>query len=505
MAIFTGKILSLLMVIIIPLFVLFFRAEIYFPYPNGLQICNETHEPIQGDNLIERFAQAIRIKTITLDRGVYDREELLKFAQFLRKNFPTIYSSPLVTYETVNNYSLLYHVKGSDSSLKPYLLCSHMDVVPVELDKWDVDPFGGIIKDNNIYGRGTIDVKDTLMAIMESLEYLLKNNFQPQRSFYIAFGHDEEATGKDGAQEIAKTLHRKGIKEFEFLLDEGMFVFSDGFPGIKQPVALVGVAEKGFLSVILRSNGSVGHSSMPPHETSITTLAKALSKFTSDAHINYFGYGPERRMFEELARYASYPYKLFYSNLWLFGPIIAKIMSSKPGNNAFVRTTTAPTIINGGFKENVLPSEATAVINHRIHPMQTAMDVFEYDRQLINDERIELTIKGHFVEPHPISPYDQQSFGFETIRKSIQQVFANTVVIPAIMVASTDTRWYLPFTKSVYRFSPAFLTQETTKLFHGHNERITIDNYLKVVNFYHHIMINSDRKHLDPIKVKDEF
>ena len=115
-------------------------------------------------------------------------------------------------------------------------------------------------------------------AIMESLEYLLKNNFQPQRSFYIAFGHDEEGMGQDGAQEIAKTFHRKGIKEFEFLLDEGMFVFSDGFPGIKQPVALVGVAEKGFLSIILRSNGTVGHSSMPPYETSITTLAKAVSK-----------------------------------------------------------------------------------------------------------------------------------------------------------------------------------------------------------------------------------
>lgn len=226
----------------------------------------------------------------------------------LQTDFPTIYSSPLVTVETVNNYSLLYSIKGSDVTLRPYLLCSHLDVVPVEAEKWDVEPFSGTIKDGFVYGRGSIDVKNTLMvclrlssshhhfklnrfvvlivvsfqAIMESLEYLLKGGFRPKRSFYIALGHDEEGQGIDGAQEISKVFVRRGITQFEYLLDEGMMIFKEQFPGVKDNVAIVGVAEKGFLTVKVKATGSVGHSSMAPKETAITILARAVSKLTGE-------------------------------------------------------------------------------------------------------------------------------------------------------------------------------------------------------------------------------
>ncbi|UXI20335.1 peroxisomal N(1)-acetyl-spermine/spermidine oxidase [Sarcoptes scabiei] len=498
------KIILLLAAIIFLIVVVFFRAEVYFARPKHISLCNETHKPIQGDDILKRFSEALQIKTITKDIRVYDRNELKNFAAFLRKNFPLIHSSSFIKLETVNNYSLLYYVQGNDSSLKPYLLCSHMDVVPVELEKWDIDPFAGEIKDGFIYGRGAVDVKDTLMAIMESLEYLLKHNFMPIRSFYIAFGHDEEGLGLDGAAEIAQAFRRKDIKEFEFLLDEGTIILHNSIAGIKENTALIGVSEKGYVTVRLKVQSSVGHSSMPTYETAVSVLAKAVAKFNSWAHPSHFGHGPEKKMIEEFALFAQYPYKIIYSNLWLFGPLLNWILSNNPQSNSMVRTTSAATVIRGGFKENVMPSESEALINHRVHPNQKVAEVIEFDRRLINDDRVEIEIKDDFIEPHPISPYGLDAFGYQTIKKSIEQVFPETITIPSIMLASTDTRWYLPFTKSVYRFSPAFLHQNEMKIFHGHNERISIDNYLKIVNFYHHLMINADKPRLDEPIFKDE-
>jgi len=163
------------------------------------------------------------------------------------------------------------------------------------------------------------------------------------------------------------------------------------------------------------------------------------------------------------------------------------------------------TMISGGFKENVLPSSASAVINHRIHPANSVQGVLEYDKKLINDDRITLEMVGLSIEPHPISPYDDDSFGYQTIKKSIQEVFPNTAVVPGIMLAATDTRWYLPFTRSVYRFSPAVMPTQDMKRFHGHDERISVENYERCVNYYHHIILTSDGSEVPGRKpVKDE-
>ena len=175
--------------------------------------------------------------------------------------------------------------------------------------------------------------------------------------------------------------------------------------------------------------------------------------------------------------------------------------------NALIRTTSAVTMIQGGIKENVIPSEVTAFINHRIHPSDSIQSVLEMDRRIIGDESIELSVTDANVsfEPHPISPFDAQSFGFNVISKAIRENFADTIVVPGIMVASTDTKWYLNLTDSVYRFSPAHLSPADAKLFHGHDEHISVDNYVRIVNFYHHLLLASDRPYLvDPNSVRDE-
>lgn len=154
-------------------------------------------------------------------------------------------------------------------------------------------------------------------------------------------------------------------------------------------------------------------------------------------------------------------------------------------------------------KDNILPGEAEVTVNHRIYPLDNVKNVLNYDVALIADKDIEVQVLGTAIEPHPISPYTKDCFGYQTVRLSIQQVFPDVAIIPGVMTASTDTRWYLNFTRNIYRFTPGH--PKDLSIVHGHNERITKDNYLKAVNFYHHIMINANKAQLDTVHFKDEF
>ena len=183
---------------------------------------------------------------------------------------------------------------------------------------------------------------------------------------------------------------------------------------------------------------------------------------------------------------------MLFANLWLFGPMLSMVLSLNPMSNGLVRTTSAVTVIQGGLKENVIPSSVSAIINHRIHPIDTIQSVLSFDQRLINNPAIEIQKMTAF-EPHPVSPHDVHSFGFNVIKKTIQQTFQSVVVVPGIMVASTDTKWYLPLTKSIYRFTPVILESNEAKLFHGHDERISVQNYLQMVNYYKHLILSSDQ------------
>ncbi|XP_076350589.1 N-fatty-acyl-amino acid synthase/hydrolase PM20D1-like isoform X1 [Tachypleus tridentatus] len=443
-----------------------------------------------------KLAETIRFRTISWSARQYEREELKKFGEFIRKSFPLIHSTPYINREVINELSLLYTVKGTNSSLKPYLLAGHLDVVPVDSSLWEVPPFDGrVVNKTYVYGRGTTDAKHIVMGILEALEFLLEKGYQPKRSFYIAFGHDEEVTGVNGAAHISKALQKCGV-QLEYVLDEGMMVISGAILGVHVPVAMVGITEKGSLNVKLTVNGTPGHSSLPPPETAIIILAKALSKLEGSCHPSMFGKGPERTMLEAVAPYASFHFKMVYSNIWFFSPLLSWFFHLKPHTNALSRTTTSVNMVSGGLKLNVIPPSASAVVNHRIHPAQTVSEVLEYDQNLINDQRVEIEVLDS-IEPHPISPHGDDVFGFQVLRKSIHQVFPTSAVAPTMLIANTDTRWYLPLSKVIYRFSPLDILPDDLSRFHGNNERISIKNYEQVVNFYYHMMINSDEEKLE--------
>ncbi|CAG2208599.1 PM20D1 [Mytilus edulis] len=444
------------------------------------------------DQIVKRFQRALQIKTISFKRGEYNRDQLLLLSSHLEKSFPLVHSSPLVKLDIIANYSRLYTITGSNTSLTPYLLAAHLDVVPAIPEEWEFPPFEAQIKDEYIYARGAIDFKQGIMGILEALEYLLSKGFKPNRSFYIAFGHDEEVTGVDGARAVGQELQARGLKKLEFLLDEGLAVLNGFIPGIQKTVALIGIGEKGFLTLKLHVKGEAGHSSMPLKETAIGILAKAVVKIEDNPLPSMLGYGPEKEMLEHLAHEMPLAARIIMSNLWLFGPLV---FSQKPATNAIIRTVTSVTMFNGGVKTNVLPSDATAYINHRIHPAQSIQEIIDYDRAIINDDRVKLSVEDSMVAASG-SPSGENDFGYQIISNSIRQIWTNATTAPGMMIGNTDTKHYKDFTNNIYRFSPTVMFPGDEKRFHGVNERISKQNFEQAINFYYHIIVNSDRSTL---------
>jgi len=452
----------------------------------------------------EKLGKAIQKKTISYSAQNKSLEALLELHELLKFEFPTVFESEYVQVSTINEYSLLLEVQGSTFTESPYLLLGHLDVVPEgNLDLWDHQPFLGQILQQDevdfVYGRGAIDDKHSVIGILQALALVLQDGGQPMRSFYIGLGHDEEVGGRDGAGFIAQELNKRVTEKkqkIEFILDEGMFVMKDVLPGQDDPVLYIGVVEKGYALVSLQVEGEQHHSSFPPSESTIGVLSQAIANLEKYPHKSKLSVGPEYDTFTYLAPSSSYLYKLVFSNLWLLKDLVSSILSKDYKTDAVQRTTTAVTIVKGGFKENVLPSEAEAIVNHRIHPTSNLEEVIEHDRWAIQDDRVKIEARD-YTPPPPISPYSDDSIPFQIIANSALQVFPTGNIAPGTLMANTDTRHYLNFTSNIYRFSPAFITPNDTNRFHGINERISVHNFGQVVHFYHQLIRNSDQILLD--------
>lgn len=454
------------------------------------QVQAETITPVViSDACVQHLSDAVKIKTISYDDvSNFDSVPFHQLISFLSKTYPL--ADSLLKKSRINKYSLLYKWEGEDTSLQPVVLMGHMDVVPVDEEQaknWEFTPFGGEIIDNYVYGRGTLDDKVNVIGILESIETLLKEGFKPKRTIYLAFGHDEEIGGRNGAKKIAEYLESQKVNA-AFVLDEGMVITKGIVPGIKPDIALIGISEKGFLSVELSVEMEGGHSSMPSKETPIGVLASAIAKLEqhpmtasiSEPVQHFLDYvGPEMPFFSKLA----------FANQWLLkGAIISKYEASNSGN-ATVHTTSAPTIFRSGFKDNVLPSIASATVNFRILPGETSEDVIAHIQKTIKDRRIKIKKTGHNNEAAAVS--DIHSEGFKQIEKSIHQVFNNTLVTPSLMVGGTDTKHYSKISTNLFRFLPAIFDSEDLKRLHGVNEKISVEGFKNCIRFYRQLILNS--------------
>ncbi|NVK39087.1 MAG: M20/M25/M40 family metallo-hydrolase [Gammaproteobacteria bacterium] len=440
-----------------------------------------------------RLSKGIQFATIShMDESQFEQQAFDGFHQFLANSFPLVHQK--LSLERVNGYSLLYRWQGSDAQLKPILLMSHQDVVPVDKetrDRWVHAPFSGAIADGIIWGRGAVDIKSGVLGALEAVEDLLAKGYQPQRDVYLAFGHDEEIGGDNGAAKISALLKARGL-DFQFILDEGGSIVGDGIiPGMERPVALVGIAEKGYVSLRLTAKAVGGHSSMPPKHTALGVIAQAivdLEQHPFPANMQY-----SRQLFDTIGPAMGGLEKAIFANMWLTEPLVERILSGSKTTNAAVRTTTAVTMAQGSSKDNVLPSESHAVVNFRIMPGETGESVKAYVESVIDNPEIEVTIEGGFAgEPSSVSKSNNDSFAM--LKDAIYRVTQdeNLIVAPYLVTGGTDAKHYTGLSDSIYRFAFNRFTPETLERMHGINEQIKVDDYVDVVKFFRELILGAN-------------
>ncbi len=439
----------------------------------------------------EHLAGAIRLKTISsYSDPTLNADEFRRLHDYLQQRYPRAHA--VLARETVGDLSLLYTWKGSDAQAKPILLMAHQDVVPIapgtEKD-WQAEPFAGEIKDGFVWGRGAWDDKGNLIAQMEAIEMLAASGFQPRQTIYLAFGHDEEVGGTRGAEVIAKLLQSRGVK-LDFVIDEGLLITEGVMPGLSQPAALVGIAEKGYLSVVLRVPATPGHSSMPPPKgTSAIAMMSAALRRLDDDQLPAAIRGVAREMFDTVAPEMSGFGRVALSNLWLFGPVVQAQLEKGASTNAMLRTTTALTVVHAGNKDNVLPGMAEATVNFRLLPGDTRASITEHVKARLGSDRFELMALPGSAEPSPVSPTESASY--RLIERTVREVFPGTIVAPGLMIGATDSRHFQAVSDHIYRFSPVRAKPEDLPRFHGTNERIASANLAELIRFYHRLLTQS--------------
>lgn len=439
-----------------------------------------------GDSPAARLAEAVRFRTVSYqDREQIDYGEFKRFEAFLRATYPRVFTQLQV--ETVNEYSLLIRWPGSEPGLAPVLFTAHMDVVPVEPgteSDWKHPPFAGVVADERIYGRGTLDDKQGVLSILEAAESLLAEGFVPPRTLVFAFGHDEEISGRDGAGKIAERLEELGL-HFAWMVDEGGFLVSD-YPLLPdKSVAIVNVAEKGYFTLTLVASGEGGHSSMPPNVSTIGRLSAALARIESNPFPTRL-VPPVKVMLETLAPHVEQPTRFVFDNLWLTGGLVADTMSEDPLTNSFVRTTTALTMFNAGVKENVVPQRAEAKVNFRLLPGDTPETVSRRITEIVDDPEIQIS-HDEWDQLPGISDYEGS--GFAVIAEAVTNVFPQAVVVPSLMIATTDTRHYIGLTDNQYRFQGMLVETSQARSIHGTNEYIEAQSYEKSIEVARQMMI----------------
>jgi len=457
---------------------------------------------IDADAAAQRLSKAIRFETVSnQDRSDFDDGAFTDFHAYLQETFPRLHAT--LTREVLGDprpYSLLYTWTGQDPSLPPVVLMAHLDVVPVvpgTEDQWEHDAFSGDIADGYVWGRGSLDDKVMILAIMEAIEMRLAEGFQPTRTTYLAFGHDEEVMGPEGAQHIAKVLQGRGVTEIALVIDEGLPVTAGLFPGIADPIALIGTTEKGYLTLELKVAGPGGHSAMPPANSNIGILAQAIAKVEA----NPFPFRVTQAVRDQMRYLASELPESWHAMLAgvAFGDgqasaadeqLIAS-MTSRPETRAMLHTTTAVTMVAGGVKENVLPPVATAMVNFRILHGDTVESVTEDVRRIIGDDRVEVVPGSQAIDPPPVADAFGTEYGL--IERSIRQTWdlPGLLVSPYLVIGGADAKWFAPIAKNVYRFTAVRVESAADAArWHGVNERVLVSELPGTITFFHQLLGN---------------
>jgi len=403
---------------------------------------------------------------------------LLSFHNWLKKTYPLMAAQ--AKWEVINQHSLLITLQGN-SKLPAALFLGHMDVVPApDSSQWKHGPFDGKINKDTLWGRGALDDKNVVIGLMEAAERTLAKKLPLNRTLIFAFGHDEETGGKEGAAAIAKHLMSQKIP-IAFIADEGFGVMKGIVPGLKNDCAIIGLSEKGFVSIKLRVEQLGGHSAWPNTENATAILSKGLNKLENyqfPAHLE----PPVRGLFEQAAPYMNVGYRMLFSNLWITAPLVKMVLKGGEKTAATIRTTHVTTILKAGSKENVVPPYAEAIVNLRLFPGDRIADVLKQVETVLDDNRIKASIYSESKEATPVSA--SEGVGYDQIKAAIHANFEETVVVPGLVITGTDCKNYSQVTDRMYRFVPFEFSSANLSSIHGINEYMTLKQFANGVVFY---------------------
>lgn len=442
---------------------------------------------IDADAVAQRMSAVVQHRTITVFATTGEAQAGADRASFerLRRTLADLYpqAHAAMTLELIED-SLLYTWAGTEPNAAPVLFAAHTDVVPVEPGTeadWTHPPFSGAVEGGYVWGRGSIDDKLGTVGMLEAVELLVARGYAPRRTILIALGHDEETGGKAGAATLAAELERRGVRPW-FAFDEGGAVITDMLPGIEAPVALVGVAEKGYATVELTLEGEGGHSNMPPSQSTIGRLGEAVARLEAEQFPTDVR-GSTGLMLDAITPHTPWAWRLVLANRWLFDPAIAWVLGTQQASNASVRTTTAVTRFDAGVADNVVASRARAILNFRLLPGETVQGVLEHVTDVVDDPEITVRCAGECREATPRSDIDGEAFAL--VRRVLESVYPNAVVAPYLVIGGTDVRYYQSLTEEgAFRFLPVRLSPADRARMHGTDERISLKDLRSAVQFY---------------------
>jgi carboxypeptidase PM20D1 len=443
----------------------------------------------EGDQELPRAVQKlqalIRIPTVSYrDLERVDTAAFDAFVAELARQFPLLHERLELT--RIHTHGLLFHWQGSDDA-RPVVLMAHLDVVPVE-GSWQHAAFGGDVADGQIWGRGTLDDKGCLVGICEAVETLLESDFTPAQDVWLSFGCDEEVLGTAAELAVAE-LERRGVRPW-FVVDEGGAIAHDAFTGIRKPVGVVGVTEKGIMSIELRVEGRGGHASTPARMGPTARLARAITRLDRSPMPASVP-APTVELFRRLAPHAPLALRPLMANAGRLGPALARVLTALgPESAAMARTTFAVTTLSGSPALNVIAQTAIAGVNIRIMLGDTSETVLAHVRKAIADDKVEIDVIEAY-EPSPLSPYstaDTQDDAFALIEDTISEVFPDAVPAPYLMMAATDSRTFTAISDRVYRFAPFRMTKAQREAIHSYDEHLGVDDFLDGVRWYQRLI-----------------
>ncbi|RDI50044.1 M20/M25/M40 family metallo-hydrolase [Nocardia mexicana] len=433
------------------------------------------------DDTAERLAQALRCATVSADTGPTTADAAFEqLAAHLEHCYPLVHAELELRRF---GHSRLYRWAGTETGTAAILL-AHMDVVPVDDEaRWTHPPFAGVVDDEFVWGRGAIDDKSRVMAILEAVEAALAAGKRPRRTVFLAFGHDEEVFGTTGAARMSEHLRSLDVRA-DLLVDEGGVVTTGIAPGVRRPVAFLMLGEKGLATVRLAVTDVGGHSSMPGRQTAVGRIARAVARLQDNPMPLRMTPAIEDMLTRTRPAMSGFR-RAAVGLLPRAGAAVARVMAAHPQTEALVRTTTAPTVIRGGVKANVLPQSAEALVNFRILPGDSVAAVLEHCRRVVRDDGVAIEPVGLSSEPSDITGPGPD---FDVLADIARTVVPEAVISTGLVPGATDSRYYDDLAATRCNFAPIILDKADLERIHGTDERLSRPNYARLITFNTHLL-----------------